>query len=75
MVFYYSLDKVGNGVGGLVQHRLDVTKLKEYHGLDSYQGIVLGAGLKQRSLTLQQFYLLYSSGESLVVVLYIKGCL
>ena len=52
MVFYYSLDKVGNGVSGLVQHRLDVTKLKEYHGLDSYQCIVLGTGLKQRSLTL-----------------------
>ena len=75
MVFYYSLDKVGNGVSGLVQHRLNVTKLKEYHGFDGNQSIVLGTGLKQRSLTLQQFYLLNSSGESLVVVLNIKGCL
>ena len=50
---YYSLDKVGNGVGGLVQHCLNVTQLKEYHGLDSDQRIILGAGLKQGSLTLQ----------------------
>ena len=42
----HSLDKVGNGVGGLVQHCLYVTELKEYHGLHGDQCIILGTSLK-----------------------------
>ena len=44
----HTLDKVSNGVRGLVQHFLNVTELKEYHGLNSDQCIILCACLKVR---------------------------